>query len=126
MTQTDPSSFDRAVRRRAAILAAAAGLLGALTWGWLVGLSLIAGTAMGLLNFSWMHQGIDALLVAERRKAVRRLVVKYLARLVLILVFLYAMIRVSFSSLMAALAGLFIVLVALTWEGFTLRMGPER
>lgn len=108
------------------MLAVPAGLLGALAWGWVVGLSLIAGAAMGLLNFSWMHQGIGALLLAEPPKAVRRLVVKYLARLVLILVFLYAMIRVSFSSLMAALAGLFIVLVALTWEGFTLRIGPER
>lgn len=110
--------FDRGVYKKSALLAAAAAASGWLVFDWKFALSLIAGTAIGTLNFSWMHQGIDALLQSGGRRAARRQIAKYLARLVLILAFLYAMIRISFLSLMAALAGLFILLVALTWEGF--------
>ena len=87
-----------------------AGLLG---WGWEVALSVAIGGGMATLNFHWLAKGVDGVLgtLGSTRQA-RLAILKYVGRLLLILVGVFAMIRLSFFSLWGLLTGLAIFVVA--------------
>jgi len=91
--------------------------LGALVfWSWGGALSILIGGAIALLNFSWMLRAVDQILgvglVAGTRIKVGRFLAGFLGRLILILVGLFAIIYLSFLSLLGALMGLSIFVLA--------------
>jgi hypothetical protein len=96
----------------------------ALFWSWGGALSILLGGALAILNFRWMKGGIEQVLGAAEgvgnQPNTRQYLVKYLARLVLIFLGLFAIIKISFLSLWGALLGLSIFVLAGFLEVFLL------
>ena len=77
-----------------------------------VAVSILIGGLLALLNHRWMVAGIDAVLGTPTPAKRKQAMLKYLLRLLLILGTLFAMIRFSFLSLLGAIAGLSILVLA--------------
>ena len=77
-----------------------------------VAVSILIGGLLALLNHHWMVAGIDAVLGTPTPAKRKQAMLKYLLRLLLILGTLFAMIHFSFLSLLGAIAGLSILVLA--------------
>ena len=77
-----------------------------------VAVSILIGGLLALLNHRWMVAGIDAVLGTPTPAKRKQAMLKYLLRLLLILGTLFAMIHFSFLSLLGAIAGLSILVLA--------------
>ncbi len=90
--------------------------------GWGFGVSVLLGTLVAGLNFGWLKGGVDRALVGGTGSGAEVLA-KYLFRLLLISITVFAMIRVPFLSLVGALLGLSVIVLSgmlealiLLWE----------
>ncbi|MFB3903638.1 MAG: ATP synthase subunit I [Acidobacteriota bacterium] len=90
-----------------------------------MGLSVLIGGLLAVVNFHWMSAGVDALLKRAATASVRATVAKYLARLVLIFLTLFAIIHSSFLSVLGAVAGLSVFVIAGMLEAVLLLIRPE-
>lgn len=102
----------RRVYRNAGILLACIVLGGLWGWGWAVALSVLLGGALALVNFRWMELGVDAALKGSREAGAGGVFLRFLARLVLILGTFFVIIHTSFLSVLGALAGLSVFVLA--------------
>ena len=99
--------------RNAYLLWAGLTLAGLLAWGWEVALSVAVGGGLATVNFRWLSKGVDGVLGTLGSGQQGRLaILKYVARLLLILIGVFAMIRLSFFSLWGLLTGLAIFVAA--------------
>lgn len=96
----------------------------ALAFGIGMGLSVLIGGLLAVVNFHWMSAGVDALLKRADSARVTGTVVKYLARLVLIFLAFFAIIHSSFLSVLGALAGLSVFVLAGMLEAVLLLIRP--
>jgi len=113
---SDESRYLSRLTRNAAVILALM-MLGALVfWSWGAGLSVLIGGLVALLNFRWMCRAVDQVLNVgpgpKRRSGAGSFLALYLARLLLILVGLFAIIYLSFLSLLGALMGLSVFVLA--------------
>ena len=77
-----------------------------------VAVSILIGGLLALLNHHWMVAGIDAVLGTPTPAKCKQAMLKYLLRLLLILGTLFAMIHFYFLSLLGAIVGLSILVLA--------------
>ena len=77
-----------------------------------VSVSILVGGLLALLNHHWMVAGVDLALGNPTSDKRRLVMLKYLLRILLILGFLFAMIHFSFFSLLGAIIGLSIFVLA--------------
>ncbi len=84
----------------------------ALAFGFPVGLSVLLGGLLAVINFHWMSAGVDALLRRAESASVTATVAKYIARLLLILLAFFVIIHSSFLSVLGALAGVSVFVLA--------------
>ncbi len=93
----------------------------AITFGWLMGAGVLAGSALACVNFHWLEQGVSAL--ADRATgssgAARSgggIVARFLLRYFLIALAAYAIFRISPAALYGFLGGLFLAVAAILCE----------
>ncbi len=77
-----------------------------------VAVSILIGGLLALLNHYWMVAGVNVLLGTPTPSGRSLSMLKYVLRLLLILGTLFAMIHFSFFSLVGAIAGLSILVLA--------------
>lgn len=94
------------IYRNAVLLLICSILGGLIAFGWEIAVSVLIGGLLAILNFHWLTTGVDLLLKSGDKRRVGSVVAKYLARLVLIFVALFAIIHFSFLDLLGALVGL--------------------
>ena len=120
-------AFYEAVERRiewlTLVISAAAAVFTSIRWGWRAGVGVAIGGTLSWLNFRWLDQGVGQLLrvasgsgEASSRGASRLLFLRFLGRIVLILVTLYVILRTHLLPGKALLAGLFSVICAASLE----------
>ena len=80
-------------------------------------LSVGAGAVLSYINFHWLKQAVDFVVLegAQGRKA-RRILFRFVARYVLIALFLYVTIHSSVLDLVFVFAGLLVYVVAILIE----------
>jgi hypothetical protein len=104
------------ISRNAGLIMALMTVTAAFVWSWEGALSILIGGVLALLNFRWMAGAVDQILsvgnIAGEQIRVGRFLVSYLGRLILILVGLFAIIKLSFLSLLGALMGLSVFVLA--------------
>jgi len=96
-----------------------------LAFGFRMALSVLIGGLLAVINFRWMSAGVDGLLKRADSARVGVTVAKYIARLVLIFLAFFAIIHSSFLSVLGALAGLSVFVLAGMLEAVLLLMRPE-
>ncbi|HSB14071.1 MAG TPA: ATP synthase subunit I [Bryobacteraceae bacterium] len=115
---SEAAHFDRAIERirRAMLWLSVAGAAVAAGWkGWEWGLGFLAGAAVSLLNFVWLHQLVAALGEGARRP--RKRLVWFLAlRYVLLGVVGYVIVKFFGLNLAAGLIGLLVAAAAVILE----------
>ena len=123
----EPDSFYRAAERRiewlTLVLGLSAAAFAAARWGWAWGGGVLCGAGLTWINFHWLKQGVDALVVvsaakqgAEPGRVPRRVYVKFFSRFALLLIVLYVILSRSWLPVAAVLAGLFVVVGAVLAE----------
>jgi hypothetical protein len=100
------------IQRNALIFMILLTLGGMLFFGLQVGFSVLLGGALATVNFRWMAAGVDRVLGQANQAGAGGTVFKYIARLVLIFVAFFAIIQSSFLSVLGALAGLSVFVLA--------------
>ncbi len=91
------------------VMCAVAATLGALLWGeprFAGGLAL--GSLLGILNYFWLHQAVDALMNAGQSRVSRLMLAKILARYPLALGAVMVFYWTGWLPFLAVLAGLFV------------------
>lgn len=87
-------------------------IVGCLVFGWQTGISIALGGLLAWVNFRWMESGVDRILFGKGEAETGWTAVKFLGRLVLMLLGLFAMIQASFLSAGGVLAGLSIFVLS--------------
>jgi hypothetical protein len=126
MSHADERLYSRAVERMLRLmvwLGAAGVLVACLGWGWRAGIGYGLGAAGSWTMFRWLHRFVEALGGKPTR---RRILVLAALRYVLLGAGLYVIFRFSRTSLMAALAGLFVSTAAAIAEGVIELLHGER
>jgi hypothetical protein len=113
------------IRRNALIILALMLPAAALAFGFRMALSVLIGGLLAVINFHWMATGVDAVLRRADSPRVTATVAKYIARLLLIFVVFFAIIHSSFLSVLGALAGLSVFVLAGMLEAVLLLIRPE-
>ena len=86
------------------------------------GLGFLAGAVLSWINFRWLKQGVDHLLVSTRsaqpfpRRAVRAAIFKYFLRYALIGLSLYATFRLDLLEVFGFFSGLVLLVAAVLVE----------
>jgi hypothetical protein len=116
------------------------GLAGALfvlaRWGWRPGAGVALGAALAWLNFRWLKQGVNALVMISTAQAnsgnarvPMSVYAKFFGRFALLLAVVYVILSRSLLPVAAVLGGLFAVVAAvmieLMWELVHGRHGTE-
>lgn len=120
-------AFYEAVERRiewlTLAISGAAAVFTSIRWGWRAGIGVAVGGILSWLNFRWLDQGIGQLLrtaagsvEASTGRASGLLFLRFLGRIVLILVTLYVILKTRWLPGKALLAGLFSVICAASLE----------
>ncbi len=99
-------------------------IVGAIGWGIFMAVSILAGGGLAILNFHWLAGGVDRLLATGDRRRVGGVLVKYIARLVLILLAFFAIFHSSFLSVFGAVAGLSVFVLSGMLEAILLLIKP--
>ena len=81
-------------------------------WGLGMAVSVAIGGLLAFVNMSWMSSGVDRLLGVHGKAGSARYIGLFLLRLTLISGALFAMIHTPFTSLLGALAGLSVPILA--------------
>jgi hypothetical protein len=81
------------------------------------GLSVTAGGALAAVNLAWTGAAMERMLLTQPERARRSATAGYLLRLMLILLVLYATIRLHFLSAPAAVAGFAVFYCSIFVEG---------
>ena len=81
------------------------------------GASFLLGAALSAINLAWLRAGIGRLMLADRSTSQRRVLMAFIARLLLIPLVLCAMLRFLFFSLPAAVAGFAVFHCGVLFEG---------
>jgi hypothetical protein len=89
-----------------------------------MGLSVLIGGLLAVINFHWMSAGVDALLKQVGSPRIGPTVAQYIARLLLIFLAFFAIIHSSFLSILGALAGLSVFVLAGMLEAVLLLIRP--
>lgn len=87
-------------------------VVGEVIWGWQTALSILLGGGIACLNFHWLKLAVDRALTGHSRHSPTVLITGFVGRLLLILVGLFAIIQLSFLSLLGALGGMAVFVVA--------------
>jgi len=94
------------LQRNARLLLPLLILSGGLVSGWEFALSVAAGGALADINFSWLKKAVDRALTGNpQSRSGGLLIAGFIARVVLILVGLFAMIHFSFLRVLGAVLG---------------------
>jgi hypothetical protein len=120
-------AFYEAVERRiewlTLAISGAAAVFASIRWGWRPGIGVAVGGILSWLNFRWLDQGIGQLVRAAAGSAEAStgrssglLFLRFLGRIVLILVTLYVILKTRWLPGKALLAGLFSVICAASLE----------
>jgi len=115
--RTDFPALRRRILWLGSGLVVLAALLVTLVIGLRTGLSLAAGGVLGAANVAWVGGTAEGLRLAEAERSRTRVLGGYLVRLVLILLALYATIRLHFLSAPAAVAGFAVFYCSIFVEG---------
>ena len=91
--------------RTAAVLTLLVTLGAAVGWGWLMAASTLLGGALGMVNARWMWAGVEAVTSPQGQHQVSSVTTRFIGRLVLIFLVLFAIIHTSFLSLPGVVAG---------------------
>jgi len=118
MSPSPLSPTERRVLRNGLGAGALLVLLALWIFGPWIGACLLLGVGLATLNFFWLRQGVHLMLQEGTGRAIRWGVVKFITRLLLIVLVLFVTIRVSFLSMMAVLAGLTVFLLGAVIEAF--------
>lgn len=129
------AAAERRIERLTWILGIAGAGFAEVRYDWRMGAGVLAGTAVGWLNFRWLKQGIGSAVEtmartareagepspgpADRRSAAKipkRIYVWFLGRYVLLLAAVYVILSARFVAGMAILAGLFAIVAAVLGE----------
>ena len=105
MTILDLKRIERRLAWIGIGLVLSGGVVTALRFGLLAGMSFLAGGALAAVNLSWLRQTVSGFVFSDHKTSRRRLLAGYFVRLVLIPLTLYAMIRFLSLSIPAAVAG---------------------
>ena len=110
-------SFERRLDRTSLILAVTASLGALIFYSAQAALSLALGGLLSTINFHWLKQAVDYVILkgAEERVG-KRVVLKYAGRYALIAITLYATLRFSILDPVLVLAGLFVYVFAVLLE----------
>lgn len=84
------------------------------SWGAAVSVAL--GGFLAWLNFRWLKIGVDAILTRQKAPPISSIMTRFLGRLILISVGLFAIIQLSFLSLIGAVLGLSIFVLTGIFE----------
>ena len=117
---TAPLSFDRIFLRFSFLSIVAGGILLWIFWGWRHGLAFAAAGLLVTLDFLWLARGVRVIVSAKPTKissAARRALFAFGARTLLLLVGLYAIIRVLSGVGPAIAAGICFPLITLALAG---------
>ena len=80
-------------------------------------LSLAAGAALSYINFHWLKQAVDfVVLQGAQGRSAKRVLLRFVGRYALIALFLYVTIRSSALELVYVFAGLLVYVVAILIE----------
>jgi hypothetical protein len=136
----EPDSIYVAAEHRIEWMTLAFGLAGALfvlaRWGWRPGAGVALGAALAWLNFRWLKQGVNALVMISAAQAnsgnarvPMSVYAKFFGRFALLLTVVYVILSRSLLPVAAVLGGLFAVVAAvmieLMWELVHGRHGTE-
>jgi len=88
-------------------------------------LSIVIGGMLAFLNIRWMTAGVDRLLGRADKGGAPGLAARFVARLLLIFLVLFAMIHSSFFSVLGVLAGLSVFVLAGMLEAVLLLFSRE-
>ncbi len=91
--------------------------------GFHAGLSCVIGGALGAISLGWLSRTIGMVLAPQGTPPIPRFLASYVLRLMLIPLALYAMLRLRFFSLPAAVAGLAAFYMAVLVEGIRQALG---
>lgn len=95
---------------RHALIIAPVLVVGGLIWSWEMALSILIGEGLAWINLRWMRSGVNRVLAVDEESVspgtTHISLAKYLIRLLLIFMVLFAMIHFSFLSPIGALLGL--------------------
>ncbi len=106
------------VQRNAWILLTLFAAGGLILSGWKVAASVSIGGILSVLNFHWMVAGVDRVIDRDSSKGAGWVILQYAARLLLIFITFFAIIQASFLSLLGALLGLSVFVLAGMFEAF--------
>lgn len=120
-------AYCEAVEKRIEWLTLALGLLASTAagwrWGWRDGIGLAFGSLLAWLNFRWLEQVVSGLFRASLASSktssgrpLRWIFAKFLARMALLVVALYVILRGAWLPGRAVLAGLFSLIAAVILE----------
>lgn len=110
----------RRVQRNALILLILFVTGGLIVSGWGMAASVSIGGVLSVLNFHWMVAGVDRVISRDSSKRAGWVILRYLARLLLIFITFFAIIHTSFLSLLGALFGLSVFVLAGMFEAVLL------
>jgi hypothetical protein len=113
------------IYRNAAILLALMLAASALAFGGRMALSVLTGGALAFLSFRWLAAGVDRALGRGGRGRETAVALRYVGRLVLIFLALFAMIHSLFFDVLGALAGLSVFVLAGMLEAVLLLFSRE-
>ena len=88
--------------------------------GWGMAVSVAIGGVLSVLNLHWMVAGVDRVIYVDSGKGAGWVILQYVARLLLIFITFFAIIHTSFLSLMGALLGLSVFVLAGIFEAVLL------
>ena len=108
------------IQRNAVILLVVFVAGGAVFRGWSMAASIAIGGLLSVVNFHWMVAGVDRVIYRDFSKGVRSALLKYVVRLLLIFGVFFAIIHTSFLSVMGALLGVSVYVLAGMLEGVLL------
>jgi len=114
-------AIERRIERFTLAISTAATVFASVRWGWRAGIGVAVGGVLSWVNFRWLDQGVGQLLGvavrAERSSGGSRWIfVRFLGRLLLIVVALYVILRSHWLPGRALLAGLFSLICATLLE----------
>ncbi len=117
---TGPPSFDRVFLRLSLFSIVPGGIILWIIWGWRYGVAFAATTLLVTLDFLWLARGVRGMVSAKPTKisgAARRALFAFGARTLLLLVGLYAIIRLLSGVGPAIAAGICFPLITLALAG---------
>jgi hypothetical protein len=117
MTEDLLEGLDRRLDRTSFIATAIAAPAVSLLYGSKTGLSILAGAFLSYVNFHWLKQAVDFVVLQGAEGGIGgRVMLRFVGRYALIALFLYVTIRSSLLDLIFVFAGLLVYVLAILVE----------